>query len=93
LAAGGILAPSDVQKIAKASKTSRLVSVTKNLPLSNALDVYDMATDQEKEQLKPILLRKVASYQKTERMKQTVLERQRMDSRLAKFGNVSEPTQ
>ncbi|MFZ1010637.1 MAG: hypothetical protein WAN65_27610 [Candidatus Sulfotelmatobacter sp.] len=68
------------------SKVSRLVSVTKNLPLSNALDVYEMATDQEKEQLKPVLLRKVAAYQKTERMKQTALERQRMDARLAKLG-------
>ena len=80
------MAPSDVAKIAKDFKGSRLVSVTKNLPLSNALGVYDMAIDQEKEQLKPVLLRKVMSYQKTERRKQTVIERQRMDSRLAKFG-------
>ena len=86
LAAGGVLAPADVAKIAKDSKISRLGSVTKNLPLSNALNVYDMATDQEKEQLKPILLRKVAAYQKTERVKQTALERRRMDTRLAKFG-------
>jgi len=86
LAAGGVLAPADVGKILKDSKVSRLESVTKGLPLSNALNVYDMATDQEKEQLRQILLRKVASYQKTERMKQTALERQRMDTRLAMFG-------
>jgi hypothetical protein len=34
-----------------------------------------------------------AAYQKTERMNQTALERQRMDTRLVKFGNVSEPPQ
>jgi hypothetical protein len=66
---------------------SRLVSLTKGLPLSNALDVYDMATNRDKEQLKPILLRKVAAYQTTGRMKQTALERQRMGSRLAILGS------
>jgi hypothetical protein len=48
-----------------------------------------MATDQEKDQLKPVLLRKVMSYQKSQRMKQTALERLRMDIRLAKLGSLA----
>jgi len=91
LAAGGILAPADVGKIMKDSKLSRLASVTKGLPLSNALDVYDMATTQERQELSPIMLKKVATFHKTERQKLTPLERGRLDTRLAKtFGAPTE---
>lgn len=91
MAAGGVLAPADAAKIAKDSRGSWLVSVTKNLPLSNALDVYDMATTKEHQELAPIMLRKVALFHKTERQKLTELERNRIGTRLAKLGSLAQP--
>jgi hypothetical protein len=84
---GGLLAPDDVKKIAKDSKVSRLQSVVKSLPMSNALDVWDKATNAEREQLAPVVLKKMVAFRKTEHAKLTEPEQNRMNIRMAKLVN------
>ena len=81
----GQLAPDDVKKVLADAKVSRLESVVKHLPLSNALEIWDLATNQERAQLAPILVKKMAIYHKTEQHKLTSAERSHMDSRMAKM--------
>jgi len=83
----GMLAPDDVKKIMTDSRVSRLQSVTKNLPMSNALDVWDKATNAEREQLAPVILKKMVAFRKTDNQKLTAPEQSRMNVRLAKLVN------
>jgi hypothetical protein len=84
---GGLLAPDDVKKIAKDSKSTRLQSVVKSLPMSNALDVWDKATNAERDSLAPVILKKMVAFRKTENHKLTAPEQSRMNVRLAKLVN------
>jgi hypothetical protein len=84
-ARAGVLSRADVKKTTTDSQVTRLQSVVKNLSLTNALDVSDMATDDERQQLAPLILKKVSNFRKTEQEKWTPAERQRMDTRLARW--------
>jgi hypothetical protein len=79
----GKLAPHDVQSILKGAKTTRLASIINRLPMSNALDVWNLTTNDEREKVAPIMLKKMVSFQKTERQNLTPAERGRIDTRLA----------
>jgi hypothetical protein len=83
----GMLAPDDVKKIMTDSRVSRLQSVTKNLPMSNALDVWDKASNAERSDMAPALIKKMVAFRKTENQKLTEPERNRMNTRLAKLVN------
>jgi hypothetical protein len=48
------------------AQTPRLVSSIRSLPMSSTLDVWDRATNAEREQLAPVMLRKIAAFRKTE---------------------------
>jgi hypothetical protein len=80
----GQLAPSDAQPIIKTSQTPRLVSSIRSLPMFSTLEVWDAATDQERQQLGPTMIRKMAAFRKLEYQKLTPVERERVDVRLAK---------
>jgi hypothetical protein len=80
----GLLAPADAKTIMASSQTSRLVSTLRSLPMSNTLDVWDRATNAERDQLAPVMIKKMAAFRKTEYQKLTQVERDRMNVRLAK---------
>lgn len=83
--AEGEISTDDAKKILKDSRVSRLESITHNLPLSDALDIWDKSTDEERAKLAPILAKKMATYRSTEQHKQTPTERNRMNIRTAKM--------
>jgi hypothetical protein len=84
---GGLLAPADAKKIVAGGQTTRLISSVRSLPMSNVADVWDKATNQEREQMAPVMLKKMEAFRKTEYQKLTQMERSRMNIRLAKVFN------
>jgi hypothetical protein len=59
----------------------------KSLAMSNVADVLDRATRHEREQTAPLVLKKMEASRKTKYQKLTQMERNRMNSRLAKVFN------
>ena len=91
--ANGSLAPSDVKTVMNGAQKTRLQAVLTSLPMSDALDVYDRATNAERDQIGPTLLKKMAQFQRTERQKLTPFERDQIDTRLARTMDSMVPTQ
>lgn len=92
----GKLSLHDLETIQKGARTTRLASIVNRLPMSNALDVWDLATNQERTELYPTILKKMLNFQKSEREKLTPVDRGNIDDRLAKvFQQLSQyqPTQ
>jgi hypothetical protein len=85
------LAPADVRQILKAAKQTRLQAIVNRLPMDQALDVWDKATNDEREQLHTIMAKKMISYRRTESQKLTPGERGPMDVKLAKVYNDMHP--
>jgi hypothetical protein len=55
--------------------------------MSDVADVWDRETNQEREQMAPVVLKKMEAFRKTEYQKLTAVERGRMSIRLAKVFN------
>ena len=83
----GQLTQSDVKQIMTESQKTRLESSTKNLPLANSLDVWDRATDKEREKLAPIMGKKMQEFATHGAQKLTEPERLRIATRTTKLYN------
>jgi hypothetical protein len=54
----------DDKKIMAGAQTTRLVSSVKTLPTSNVADVWDRATNAEREEMAPVALKKMEAFRK-----------------------------
>jgi len=89
----GEIAPNDAKEIIAGARRTRLQAVVNRLPMEQAIDVWNLATNAERDQLAPIMAKKMASYRRREAQRLTPAERGRMDVKLAKVFDdmVSEP--
>jgi hypothetical protein len=79
----GSVSVTDYQRAMKGATVSRLQSVVNRLPMMDAIDVWNQSTKDEREQLTPIMVKKIADFRRTEGRKYTVGERNRMDTKIA----------
>jgi hypothetical protein len=77
----------DDLKIEADFRLTRLHSLVKSLRIGGALDVWDKVTNEEREKLAPIILRKMIRFRKTGHMTLTQTEQDRINIRLAKLVN------
>lgn len=91
--AAGEISSSDFRNIIDGAKRSRLQSVVNRLNMSNAIDVWNLATNDEREGIAPIIAKKMFSFRRSEAQKLTPSERARMDVKLAKvFYDMATPS-
>ena len=62
----GTITRQQAERVLKESRMSPLAARIVNLPISDALDVYDIATTQEKSQLQQLMIKKVEQFAKTQ---------------------------
>lgn len=90
----GEMAPADVRQALKASQSPRLTAVVNRLPISDAINVWNISTNAERQELAPTLIKKMASFRKTEQMKMTPAQQAEMNVKLAKvYNDMSSPRQ
>ena len=82
--AQGALSPDDVKSIQAGAQGTRLTGTVGRLPMSDVLDVWNLATNDERKRMLPTVVKKMAAFRKTEYQKLTPAERNQMDTRLAK---------
>jgi hypothetical protein len=61
----GAITRQQAERILKESQMSPLAARIQNLPLADSLDVYDIATSQEKVELQQLMMKKVENFSKT----------------------------
>ena len=87
--AKGVLKPYDFKQIASNAGKSRLESVINRLPMADSIDVWNLANNAEREQMSPVMLKKIMDFRKTEPLKYTANQRNRIDTRIAAVvGNI-----
>ncbi len=79
----GVLTPYDFKQIASNASKSRLESVLNRLPMADSVDVWNLANNTEREQMSPVMLKKIMNFRKTESQKLTANQRNRIDTRIA----------
>jgi hypothetical protein len=62
----GTISRQQAERVIKESRLSPLAARLVNLPINDALDVYEIATSQEKTQLQPLMMKKIEQFGKTQ---------------------------
>jgi hypothetical protein len=81
----GNLAPADVRSIYAAAKNSRLESSIAHLPVDDAIDVWNLATNDERNAIAAEVTKRIGAYRRTEFQKLTPAARKQTDSRIIKL--------
>ena len=79
----GKIPMSSYRQVLKGSQQSRLSSTINRLPMSDAIDVWNLSTNDERGVIGPVMMKKIMDFRNTEQQRLTPAERARMDVKLA----------